>query len=243
VSTPPLFLLDALPAGDHVVLTGDEGRHAARVRRMRTGESVRLGDGSGTVLECRITAVRQDGLLLDVLARHRLEPPDPRLVVVQALAKGDRGELAIEAMTELGVDELVPWSAQHSVAAWVGAKAERGVERWRRTVREAAKQSRRPWVPGVSGLADTAAVVARLRPACALVLHESAERPLVEATLPESGEIVLVVGPEGGISDAELERFTAAGATAVRLGEAVLRTSTAGAAALSVLSLRLGRWS
>ena len=168
--------------------------------------------------------------------------PDPRLVVVQALPKGDRAELAVETMTELGVDEIVPWSAARSITRWDGPRGQKALDRWRRTAREAAKQSRRAWVPAVAELAGTAAVVERLAGAAALVLHEAATATLAGADLPTSGELIVVVGPEGGISDDELDRFAAAGATPVRLGDPVLRTSTAGAAALAALSLRLGRW-
>jgi 16S rRNA (uracil1498-N3)-methyltransferase len=240
--TPPLFLVDALPAGPTIDLTGDEGRHAARVRRLTVGESVSIGDGRGTLAQCRVAAVRADGLTLEITSRRLVRQADPRLVAVQALPKGERAELAVETMTELGVDEIVPWSAARSIVQWHGARGEKALDRWRRTATEAAKQSRRAWVPAVSPLASTADVAARLAAGCALVLHEAAATALASVALPASGEVVVVVGPEGGISDDELDRFTAAGATAVRLGNPVLRTSTAGAAALAALSLRLGRW-
>jgi len=242
--TPPLFLLDELPAADELVLGGDEGRHAARVQRLRPGEALLVSDGRGAVLDCRVAAVTADGLSLRVVARRSEAPADPRLVVVQALPKGERAELAVETMTELGVDEVVPWQASRSVVQWHGARGEKARERWQRTAREAAKQSRRAWVPDVAPLADTAAVTHRLRSAtAALVLHEDAADPIVRVPLPPDGEVVLVVGPEGGISSAELDAFGASGARAVRLGPTVLRTSTAGPAALAAVSLRLGRWS
>jgi 16S rRNA (uracil1498-N3)-methyltransferase len=238
--TPPLFLVDELPDADRFDLTGDEGRHAARVRRLAVRELLVVGDGRGALADCVVVGVLGEGLSVEVTARRVVPAPDPRLVVVQALPKGERAELAVETMTELGVDEIVPWAAARCVTQWQGARAGKALERWRRTAREAAKQSRRAWVPAVSALADTAAVAARMR--TALVLHESATTPLPSVALPTAGELLVVVGPEGGITDAELEGFAAAGATAVRLGEPVLRTSTAGAAALAALSLRLGRW-
>lgn len=240
--TPPLFLLDVLPDGETVLLGGDEGRHAARVKRLGVGEAVLVADGTGTVLECVVTGVRPDGLALQVRSR-RVEPePQPRLVAVQALPKGERSELAVEQLTELGVDEIVPWAAARSIAQWRGERGVKALEKWRRTVREAAKQSRRPRVPVVAELADTAAAAARLRGSTGLVLHESAAAGLGAVELPPAGEIVLVIGPEGGITAEELALFQAAGASPVRLGSPVLRTSTAGAAALAALSLRLGRW-
>ena len=239
--TPPLFLLVPLPDASSFVLDGDEGRHAARVKRLGVGEALLVSDGRGTVLRCVVAAVQGDGLRLIVGSRTFEPAADPRLVVVQALPKGDRGELAVEMMTELGVDEIVPWAAARSITLWdKGARGTKALARWQRTAQEAAKQSRRAWVPQVAALASTASLLGRLDGA--LVLHEAADVPLASVDLPASGELALVVGPEGGVSDDELARFTAAGATAVRLGALVLRTSTAGPAALAALSVRLGRW-
>ena len=243
MSTPPLFFVDHLPSGERVSLTGDEGRHAARVRRIAVGEPVLVADGLGALADCVVAAVLPDGLELEVVDWRHVPTPDPALVVVQALPKGDRAELAVELMTELGVDEIVPWDAARAVVQWREGRDVKALERWRRTAREAAKQSRRPRVPVVPNLASTADVTVRLGSACALVLHEAADARLADTPLPSSGEIVVVVGPEGGIDESELAAFAAAGATPVRLGEPVLRTSTAGAAALAVLSARIGRWS
>ena len=237
-----LFLVEELPPGPAFALVGDEGRHAARVQRLGVGESLLVSDGRGTVLTCAVTAVRPDGLDLHVTSRRDVPEPEPRLVVVQALPKGERAELAVELLTELGVDEVVPWSASRSVVRWDGPRADRALAKWRRTAREASKQSRRARVPVVADLHGTARVVQRLAGAAAIVLHEEASAPLASLALPAAGEVIVVVGPEGGVAPDELAAFTAAGATAVRLGEPVLRTSTAGAAALAALSLRLGRW-
>lgn len=242
MSTPPLFLLDALPDGDQLLLSGEEGHHAARVMRLRPGERAQVCDGRGAIADCEVLAATAGELSLEVLARRQVPAPDPRLVVVQALPKGERAELAVELMTELGVDEIVPWSAARSQARWEGPREEKALTRWRRAAREAAKQSRRSWIPAVCELGTTADVAERIGASAALVLHESARDPLAGCPLPSAGELLLVVGPEGGISDEELERFVSAGARAVRMGEPVLRTSTAGAAALAVLSARLGRW-
>lgn len=245
MSTPPLFLADVgdgAAGGGRIVLTGDEGRHAARVRRLGVGEPVLVGDGLGTVCACTVAAVVPDGLELDVVDRRTVPAPDPRLVVVQALAKGERSELAVEVLTELGADEIVPWAASRSVVQWRGERGAKARARWASTAREAAKQSRRAWMPVIADLASTAAVAARIATCAGLVLHESASARLASAALPGSGELVVVVGPEGGVADEELAAFTGAGAVAVRMGEPVLRTSTAGAAALAVLSARLGRW-
>jgi 16S rRNA (uracil1498-N3)-methyltransferase len=234
----PVFLADDL-SGDRVVLSGPEGRHAATVKRLQPGEPVDLVDGRGTRASSVVLSVGRDEVLLEVRARVVEPAPAPRLVLVQALPKGDRGELAVELATEVGVDEVVPWAAARCVMQWKGERGDKQLARWRATAREAAKQSRRATVPEVTGLATTAQVAARLRGATGLVLHEAATTPLSAVELPRQGEVVLVVGPEGGLSDEELATL---GGTAVRLGRTVLRTSTAGAAALSVLSARSGRW-
>jgi 16S rRNA (uracil1498-N3)-methyltransferase len=204
-----------------------------------------LADGRGGTAYATVLAVGRGSVEFEVAERSFVPAYDPRLVVVQGIAKGDRGELAVQAMTEIGVDEIVPWAAARSVAQWRGDRGVKAREKWVSTAREAAKQARRSWLPVVAGDPDcsTKQVAARLgEVAAAFVLHEEATGGLTTAALPAAGEIALVVGPEGGISDAELDVFASAGATAVRLGAEVLRTSTAGVAALSVLSARLGRW-
>jgi 16S rRNA (uracil1498-N3)-methyltransferase len=241
----PLFLVDALPDGSSFTLAGPEGHHAADVQRLRVGERLFLADGRGGTAVGEVTGVGRGRVDVAITARDYTDPPDPRLVVVQGIAKGERGELAVQAMTEIGVDEIVPWAASRSVAQWRGERGAKSRDKWATTAREAAKQARRPWLPLVAGDPDcsTKQVAARLHDAvAAFVLHEEATERFTAAELPPAGDIVLVIGPEGGISDAELDTFTAAGASVVRLGDAVLRTSTAGMAALSVLSARLGRW-
>lgn len=238
-----VFLADDLSA-DRIRLTGAEGRHAAGAKRLRAGEQVELVDGRGTRARCAVVEVARDEVLLDVVNRVVDEAPSPRLVVVQALPKGDRGELAVELMTEIGVDEVVPWAAGRCVVRWRGERGEKALRRWRSTAREATKQARRSWSPGVAEVATTTQVLHRVATAAAtLVLHEAAADPLSSVTLPEQGEVLLVVGPEGGLTDDELTTFTSAGAAIVRLGPTVLRTSTAGAAAAAVISARTGRWS
>lgn len=241
----PVHLVPSLAGvvpDSRVVLDGDEAHHAVAVRRLRVGEQVALTDGVGTTA---VGAVRSTGkrlLEVSVLSVTSEPRPAPRLVVVQALPKGDRGELAVELLTEIGVDEIVPWAASRSVAVWRGERAARSLARWRATAVAAAKQSRRAWHPVVSPLARTAEVVALVGAApLALVLHEEASEAL-PGPPPGEGPIVVVVGPEGGVTDSEIEAFTAAGARPVRLGSEVLRTSTAGLAACAALLSRTPRW-
>jgi 16S rRNA (uracil1498-N3)-methyltransferase len=206
--------------GDRVQLDGDEGRHASDVRRLRVGEPIDLTDGAGTVVHASVAEVHRGGLVAEVTSLQSVERPGPRLTVVQAPAKGGRDEQAVEAMTEIGVDEVVGWSSERCIARWTDRTAE----------------SRRAWWPAVSGPATTEAVAALCRSAdLAVVLHEAAVDPLAGLAVPAGGEIVVVVGPEGGITERELAMLGAAGARVVRLGDTVLRASTAGAAALAVL--------
>ena len=236
----PLFLVEGLPEGDMVVLDGPEGHHAADVQRLRPGEELLIGDGRGTLCQAVVASVTKGRCSATITSRSYERPPSPRLVVVQAIAKGDRGELAVQAMTEIGVDVIVPWSASRSVTQWRDERGERARQRWCDTAREAAKQARRAWVPEVTVAESTRTVAARLRGG--VVLHESAAEPLSTVDLPGDGDLAVVVGPEGGLAPEELAAFAEAGGRAVRLGRSVLRTSTAGMAALAVLSVRLGRW-
>ncbi len=238
----PLFLLDELPETEEVEVGGPEGRHAVDVLRLTAGEPVRVGDGRGTVLEGTVLDAGSAGLRVRVTARHEVPAPEPEFVLVQALPKGDRGPLAVELATELGVDRIVPWAAARCVTRWREDRVEKGLARWRAAARAAAKQSRRPRVPEVGDLMTTRQVCGELADVdLALVLHEQARRPLAGLDVPDSGTVAVVVGPEGGLTDGEVVALRAAGAQAVRLGPEVLRTSTAGAAALAALAVR-PRW-
>ena len=241
--TPPLFVVDSLGTGEIIELTGTEAHHAGTVKRLTVGEVALLADGRGGLAEARVAEVSRDRVRFAVLGRRQLPEPQPRFTVVQALPKGERAEIAVELLTELGADEIVPWAASRSVAVWRGEKAGRGVAKWRRTALEAAKQSRRARIPVVAELAGSEVVASRIAAADrAVLLAAEADQALAELALPATGEVLLVVGPEGGLAPEELAAFTECGAQPVRLGAEVLRTSTAGAAALAVLSAHAGRW-
>jgi 16S rRNA (uracil1498-N3)-methyltransferase len=239
----PVFVVTAaaLVAG-RVVVDGAEGHHAARVARLRAGEPVLLVDGAGRRGAGTVSAVAGDRVEVEVTAVVEEPVPAPRFVVVQALPKGDRGELACELMTEVGVDVVVPWAAARCVTRWRSDRAAKAVHKWRTSARSAAKQSRRARFPLVTEQASTAEVCELVgQAALAAVLHEQGTVALAGVDLPPTGDLVLVVGPEGGITQEELDAFTAAGAVVCRLGDTVVRTSTAGAVALAVLSART-RW-
>ncbi|QQD77385.1 16S rRNA (uracil(1498)-N(3))-methyltransferase [Curtobacterium sp. YC1] len=236
--------LDGVAVGGTVPLDGPEGRHAVTVSRVRVGEPLRISDGRGTVVAGSVAEVGRDTLTLAVETVSVDPAPSPSLTLVQALAKGGRDEMAVQAATEVGVDRVVPWAAARSVSRWDGAKVEKGRARWAAIVHEAAKQAIRSRVPSVGALVTTGQLVPALgEGTTVLVLDPTATVRLASWEPPADVEdIALVVGPEGGIDTAELDRLGAAGAVRVRLGDSVLRTSTAGPAALAVLQARLGRW-
>lgn len=230
-----VFFLDPVPGvGEIAVLDGQEGRHAATVRRIGVGERLVLADGRGRVADAEVTSVGKDRLELLVSDVQVLEQPKPLVTLVQALPKAERSELAVELATEAGIDAVIPWQSLRCVAKWEGPKLAKGVARWRSAAVSAAKQSRRAFVPEIAELHTRGAVVA--------VLQESATTPLAGLPLASADEVFLVVGPEGGLDDSEISALSEAGATPVLLGPTVLRTSTAGAVALGAIGVLTDRW-
>jgi 16S rRNA (uracil1498-N3)-methyltransferase len=245
VSNLPVFLAEQLLSeGAETTLAGSEGRHAATVRRLRAGERLMLTDGCGELALCEVLDTGRDRLRLRVLRRTIEQAPALRVTLAQALVKGQRGELAVELATEAGVDAVLPWRAARCVARWDdGPRGVKALSRWRETAREAAKQSRRGWFPEVAEPVGTTALGQRCAAAAGcLVLHESATDPLPSVPLPAAGELLLVVGPEGGITEAELTTLITAGGRPVRLGPGVLRSSSAGAVALGAIGALSQRW-
>jgi 16S rRNA (uracil1498-N3)-methyltransferase len=243
--TLPVFVVDAAALhADHIALDGDEGRHAVVVKRIRVGEAIVLTDGAGHGAECVVTAVAKTSLEAEVRVRREEPVAVPRLVIVQAIPKGDHAERAVDLLTEVGADVIVPWAAARNVVTWNGERGQKALQRWRLTAKAAAKQSRRLRFPGVTELHSTHDVVRLVeRAARAFVLHESAEQPLQHVDIAGDGDVVLIVGPEGGITDDELRMLHEAGAEPVRLGPSVLRSSSAGVVAASVVLSRTSRWS
>lgn len=243
-----VFLAESLPApGEEYLLSGDEGRHAAAVRRVRTGEELVLSDGAGGFARCTAAAVGKADVTVHCSEVWTVPPASPRVVLVQALPKSDRSELAVELATEAGIDAIVPWQASRCVSRWDGGKgkADKGVARWRAVARSAAKQARRAYVPQIHELVSTRELLPLLASmdANVVVLHEASAVPLGEVDFSVTGTIVIVVGPEGGISPEELEALVGIGAQPALLGPTVLRTSTAAAVALGALGVMTDRWS
>lgn len=240
-----LFYVDALPgAGESAVVDGDEGHHAANVRRIRVGEHVDLSDGAGGLAHCVVEDTAKGSVTARVTQRLTLPPARPAVTVVQALPKSDRSELAVELATEAGADAFVAWQSARCVARWDGPKADKGLRRWSAVARSAARQSRRAYIPAVAGVESTKDLVRRIAAcdAVVLALHESATEPFAKMPLAQADSVILIVGPEGGIADDEIAALTDAGARAVRLGPTVLRTSTAAAVALGAIGALTQRW-
>jgi 16S rRNA (uracil1498-N3)-methyltransferase len=229
--------------GDRIVLRGPEGRHATTVRRLAVGETAYVTDGVGSVAECRVTAARPGELELRVLDLHAEPRPVPALAVAQAIPKGDRAEQAVELLTEVGVDVIVPWAAQRCVVQWRGDRAARSLARWQSAALQAAKQSRRAWFPEITAQAGLESLAERVKSAAlAILLDADAPGRLSDLSVPEDGEVVLIVGPEGGMTGAEQAALQDAGAVAARLGPTMLRASSAGITAAGIVLSRSTRW-
>jgi 16S rRNA (uracil1498-N3)-methyltransferase len=225
------------------VLGGQEGKHASTVRRLVPGERVDVTDGRGLVAHCVVTTARPGELELAVHDRRTEPRPEPSVVVVQAIPKGDRGELAVELLTEVGTDVIVPWAAERCVAVWRGERAVKSHARWSSAAEQAAKQSRRSWFPEVAPLVDLASAVRRVHAAAlAILLDPDASQSVATVGLPDSGEIVIIVGPEGGIAPTEADALADAGAAPAGLGPTVLRASSAGVVAAGIVLSRTRRW-
>lgn len=243
--TLPVFVVDTEALASEVVeLVGDEGHHAVVVRRLRVGEHLVLTDGRGQAADCEVTSLGKSSLHAAVRVRRVAARAVPRLTVVQAIPKGDHAERAVDLLTEVGADVIVPWAAARNVVSWKGDRAAKALQRWRSTAVAAAKQSRRLWFPDVLDLHSTAEVLELIAGAAAsYVLHETARTPLAVIPVPDdlADGLVLVVGPEGGVTDEELAAFASVGAEPVRLGPEVLRSSSAGLAGAAVILSRT-RW-
>ncbi|WP_296646381.1 16S rRNA (uracil(1498)-N(3))-methyltransferase [Rhodoluna sp.] len=229
-------------AGAEIALTGSEGKHAVAVRRMRVGEGIQLTDGLGKRVRGNVSAVEQNSLMIRVTDVIDESEPSAKLTLIQALAKGDRDELAVQAATELGAWQIIPWQAERSISRWDGPKISKGVDRWQVIVAEAAKQSLRVFEPNVQLPVSTKQICELVKDFdLILVLDPTAAAGLGSQDF-SAQNIAIVVGPEGGISDHELQFLADAGARRVNLGAPILRTSTAGVAAISVILAKLGYW-
>ncbi|MEO0312904.1 MAG: hypothetical protein RL140_134 [Actinomycetota bacterium] len=241
----PLFSIPAnviLSAGDVYNLDGPEGKHAAQVRRMRVGEGIQLTNGLGLRATGVVAEVSTNSLRVNVNDVETEELPKLRITLVQALAKGDRDELAVQAATELGAHRVIPWQATRSISKWEGDKAEKSRIRWQTISNEAAKQSLRVWNPEVLPVVSSKQLTAFLAEYDHVIVLEPSGTKSITELGKLSGEIALIVGPEGGIDDAELARFEEAQFHIVRMGDGVLRTSTAGLAAIAYLAGSNGLW-
>ena len=242
----PVHLVESLAGvapGSLVEVTGDEAHHAVAVRRLREGEQVVLTDGLGTSVTGSVASTGKRVFAVSVESVSHDDRPAPAITVVQALPKGDRGELAVEVLTEVGVDRIVPWAAARSVAVWKGERAAKSHAKWQATAREAAKQSRRTWLPDrhPAGL-DRRPGGARGRGRPRGRAARGRDRPAQRGRRTRLRSDRRRRRPRGRDRARGARRPHGAGARSVRLGAEVLRTSTAGVVAVAALLARTDRW-
>jgi 16S rRNA (uracil1498-N3)-methyltransferase len=246
VVVEPLFIstiASGTAVGSKIKLSGAEAKHAVSAKRMTKGEAIAVTDGQGLKVRGSVSAVSNEWLEIEVATIEKIPRPATSLVLVQALAKGDRDELAVQAATELGIQGVIPWQSERSISIWKSEKKIKGQLRWQAISAEAAKQSLRPFIPLVEKVVEGAELISRLSAFdLVLILDPTAQNSITDSEIKDFKQVALVVGPEGGISPAELSAFESAGFQRVHMGKGIFRTSTAGVAAVSYLQARLGDW-
>jgi 16S rRNA (uracil1498-N3)-methyltransferase len=230
-----LFFVPDLPSqvGDSYSFNSEDANHAIKVLRIDVGEIFRVSDGNGGWANVQVTEVTKRSLETTVLEVGRQEALEIQFTVVQALPKSDRAKEAVELLTEAGADLIVPWLANRSISRT------EVISKFATTAREASKQSRRLFIPHLHETVKEKGVIELIKSAdLALVFHESAQIKLSEVIAPQIKvkNVVIVIGPEGGITDEELAAFAAAGAHVAGLGRPILRSAHAGLAALSAVN-------
>lgn len=235
-----LFFVDQLSAGTTQELGGDEGHHAVAVMRLGIGEQIKIADGAGNWVSGTITEVNKKSLKIDVAQRGSAQAGKPELIVVQAVTKSDRTKEMLELLTVGGADQIIPWQAERCISKWKSDSA----QKWQSAIKDAAKQSRRVKLPVLGDEVTTNQLIKLFQPADKVViLHESADTGISQLNLSnEFARVILIIGPEGGVSDNEISQLESAGAVTARMGELVLRSAHAGFAALSAVQSSIGRW-
>jgi 16S rRNA (uracil1498-N3)-methyltransferase len=235
-----LFFVDQLSGGNTQELSGDEGHHAVAVMRLSVGEQIKIADGSGNWVSGTITEVNKKSLKIDVAERGSAQAGKPELTVVQAVTKSDRAKEMLELLTVGGADQIIPWQAERCISKWQSDSA----QKWMSAIKEAAKQSRRVKLPTLGDEVSTNQLLKLFQPSDkVIVLHESSSTGVSQINISKEVErIILIIGPEGGISDSEISQLESAGAVTARMGDLVLRSAHAGFAALAAIQSSIGRW-
>lgn len=231
-----LFFVDELPTSGSYEFSNEDAHHAIRVLRMQAGAEFMLSDGKGSWSRVKATEVSKKSMMVQVIETGFQEPLATTITVVQALPKADRAKEAIELLTEAGVDRIVPWAASRSIG--------KGSDKFAITAREASKQSRRFRIPQVSDVATTAQICEAIKLSdLAIAFHESAQSKLSDQVSSHNVQnLLIIIGPEGGLTDDELVAFQAAGAKVALMGRPILRSAHAGIAAISAVSALLKVW-
>jgi 16S rRNA (uracil1498-N3)-methyltransferase len=237
-----LFLVDKLDDSNLIEVSGDEAHHAIKVLRINVSEEILISDGAGNWVRASVENIEKKTFTAKVLERGFQPEKSPRLIVVQGLPKSDRVKDAIEILVESGVDQIIPWQADRSISKW----QKDSLDKWQSAAVAATKQSRRFRKPEIiDGLSLSQLLEIESENSAVLVMHESATTKLSEVVTSKfagMSEIIIVIGPEGGISESELTVLEGAGAHIVGLGPEVFRSAHAGGAALSAVSALIGRW-
>ena len=226
-------------SANQIEVDGDEAHHGVNVLRLKTSEEVKISDGVGNWGVGTVSQINKKSFTVEILDRGFEPASKQRVVVVQAILKNDANKEAVDFLTQVGADEIIPWQSQHSI----GKIDDKSLGKWQSTARESSRQSRRVRIPVISNADSTESLISKIKGLQNIfVLHESAENRLSQIEINQEADVILIVGPEGGLSEIEVNTFVAAGAKVVRLGESVLRAANAGAAAVSVVMSRTGKW-
>ena len=226
-------------SANQIEVDGDEAHHGVNVLRLKTSEEVKISDGVGNWGVGTVSQVNKKSFTVEILDRGFEPASKQRVVVVQAILKNDANKEAVDFLTQVGADEIIPWQSQHSI----GKFDDKSLSKWQSAARESSRQSRRVRIPVISNAYSTENLISKIKGLQNIfVLHESADNRLSQIEINQEADVILIVGPEGGLSEIEVNTFVTAGAKIVRLGESVLRAANAGAAAASVVMSRTGKW-
>jgi 16S rRNA (uracil1498-N3)-methyltransferase len=224
---------------NQIEVGGDEAHHGVNVLRLKHSEEVKISDGVGSWGIGKVSQLSKKSFTVEISDRGFEHSPKQRVLVVQAILKNDANKEAVDFLTQVGADEIIPWQSQHSI----GKIDDKSFSKWHSAARESSRQSRRVRIPAIVNVHSTESLISKIKGLQNIfVLHESAENRLSQIEINQEVDVILIVGPEGGLSEIEVNTFVDAGAKVVRLGESVLRAANAGAAAVSVVMSRTGKW-
>lgn len=229
---------------EEMSITGVDVKHIGKVLRMQPGDKLQVVSDDGVSALAEVTAISETTVTvrcLEVLAESH--EPAVKITLAQGLAKGEKMDFIIQKAVELGAYSIVPVAMEHSVVRLDGAKADKKVERWQKIAEAAAKQSKRDIIPQVQAVQSVSQMLANNNCKTKIIAYECEDRMSLKTALREAGQLddlLLIIGPEGGISEGELAKTREAGAVPVSLGRRILRAETAGLVAMSAIFYETG---